>query len=137
MPSDLTLGSVVIYVESGVREILEFYQSAFGLSIRYYDDGLKFGELETGGPTLMIASYTAGEFMVGEGFRRSVSGRSENVEVAFLMADVPGAYARAVAAGAQPIREPRTMPWGQTVAYVSSIEGTLVGLLTPPQVPKP
>jgi predicted enzyme related to lactoylglutathione lyase len=47
------------------------------------------------------------------------------------MADVPAAYARAVAAGGVPVREPRAMPCGQTVAYVSSIEGTLIGLLTP------
>ena len=129
---DLSFGSTVIYVASGVQEVLEFYQSAFGLSIRYYDDGLKFGELETGGPTIMIASYAAGEYMVGERFCRSESKRPEDVEIAFLMTDVPTAYARAIAAGAVPVREPRTMPWGQTVAYVSSIEGTLIGLLTPP-----
>ena len=127
------LGSTVIYVEHGVKEVLDFYQAAFDLTIRYYDDALKFGELEAGGnfPTIMIASYAAGEYMVGEGFPRSADKRPQDVELAFLMSDVPAAYARAIAAGAKPLRAPRVMPWGQTVAYVASIEGTLIGLLTP------
>jgi lactoylglutathione lyase len=133
----IQFGSVVIYVDSGVKEVLDFYNAAFGLSMRYYDDSLKFGELEVGEgfPTIMIASNAAGEYMVGERFQRSSNRRPQDVELAFLMADVPAAYTRAVAAGAKPIRAPRTMPWGQTVAYVSSIEGTLIGLLTPPPSP--
>jgi lactoylglutathione lyase len=130
--SNPRFGATVIYVESGVREVLEFYESAFGTSIRYYDDNLKFGELDTGQTSIMIASYAAGAYMVGDGFQSSASQRPADVEIAFLMSDVPGAYAKALAAGAKPVREPRTMPWGQTVAYVSSIEGTLIGLLTPP-----
>jgi uncharacterized glyoxalase superfamily protein PhnB len=125
-------GSTVIYVETGVKEVLDFYHAAFGLNIRYYDDGLKFGELEAGETSIMVASYEAGEFMIGAPFRRSPSKRPEDVEIALLVQDVPGAYARAIAAGATPVREPRTMPWGQAVAYVGSIEGTLIGLMTPP-----
>ena len=129
---DLTFGSVVIYVDSDVRKVLDFYQAAFDLPIRYYDDTLRFGELETGGPPIMIASYAAGELMIGGRFRKSPSGRPEDVEIAFITDDVQSAFSKAVAAGASVIREPRTMPWGQTVAYVASIEGTIVGLLTPP-----
>jgi uncharacterized glyoxalase superfamily protein PhnB len=116
--SGLSLGSIVIYVESGAKEVLEFYRTAFGLAVRYYDDGLKFGEPETGAPSIMVASYAAGEYMVGDQFRRPADNRPEGVEIAFLTDDVPAAFAKAVAAGAAPIREPRTMPWGQTVAYV-------------------
>jgi lactoylglutathione lyase len=121
---------------SGVREVLEFYKAAFRISIRYYDDNLKFGELETGQTSIMIASYAAGEYMVGDKFPSSANKRPADIEIAFLISDVPSAYARAVAAGAKPVREPRTMPWGQTVAYLSSIEGTLIGLLTPLPSPK-
>jgi lactoylglutathione lyase len=131
--SKTDFGSTVIYVESGVREVLEFYKSAFGVSIRYYDDNLKFGELETGQTSIMIASYAAGEYMIGDKFQRSPNQRPADIEIAFLSSDVPGAYARAIAAGATP---PRTMPWGQTVAYLSSVEGTLIGLLTPLPSPK-
>jgi len=130
--SDLKLAVTVIYVANGVREVLEFYRAAFGFAIRYYDDNLRFGELETGvGPNIMIASYAAGEYMVGANFRRSPSQRPEDVEIALMTVDVPAAYVKAVAAGAKPVREPRTMPWGQTVAYVSSAEGTLIGLVSP------
>jgi hypothetical protein len=41
--------------------------------------------------------------------------------------------ARAVAEGAEPVVEPRAMPWGGGVAYVRSIEGTLIVLCTPPK----
>ena len=101
--SDLVLGSTVIYVESGVNEVLEFYREAFGLAIRYYDDGLKFGELETGGPTIMIASYAAAEYLVGEPFRRSLGSRPDCFEIAFFADDVATAFAKAVAAGASPV----------------------------------
>jgi lactoylglutathione lyase len=133
----IQFGSIVIYVDSDVKSVLDFYNAAFGLPIRYYDDGLKFGELETGEgfPTIMIASYAAGEYMVGEQFQRSANKRPQDIELAFLMEDVPAGYTRAVAAGAKEARAPRTMPWGQTVAYVSSIEGTLIGLLTTPPAP--
>ena len=55
------------------------------------------------------------------------------MEIGLVTEDVPGAFARAVAAGAEPIVEPRVMPWGGGVAYVRSIEGTLVVLCTPPK----
>jgi lactoylglutathione lyase len=38
---------------------------------------------------------------------------------------------RAVAAGAQLVREPVEKPWGQTVAYVRDPNGTLVELGEP------
>jgi cytochrome P450 len=100
-----------------------------------YDSQLDFGELETAtDATIMISSFAAGEVMMGDKFPRKPS----SIELAFLTADVPAAYAKAVAAGAKPVSEPKKMPWGQTAAYVTSIEGTLIALLTPPPpVPKP
>jgi hypothetical protein len=38
-----------------------------------------------------------------------------------------------VAEGAQPIIEPRVMPWGGAVACVRGLEGTLIVLYTPPK----
>ncbi|MBD2777833.1 VOC family protein [Iningainema tapete] len=131
--SDIKFGAAVIYVPEGAKDVLDFYSRAFGLSILSYDPTYDFGELDTGESKIAIASHVAGEFMVGEKYPQSGNVRPVNVEIALLTSDVPAAFVRAVNAGCTPLCEPKTMPWGQTVAYVTSIEGTLVGLLTPPQ----
>jgi uncharacterized glyoxalase superfamily protein PhnB len=53
------------------------------------------------------------------------------IEVAFTTEDVPGAYAAAIAAGAEPVAVPVSKPWGQIVAYVRDLNGVLVELCTP------
>jgi uncharacterized glyoxalase superfamily protein PhnB len=45
--------------------------------------------------------------------------------------DIPAAFDKAVDAGAVAVMEPQTKPWGQTVAYVRSIEGSVIELCTP------
>lgn len=65
------------------------------------------------------------------GYVRSDSGQPFGVEIAFITLDVPAAFAKAVSEGAVAIAEPKVMPWGATVAYVRSIEGTLIGFSTP------
>jgi len=52
-------------------------------------------------------------------------------EIALLTADVAELFKRAVKAGAAPVSEPVTKPWGQTVAYVRDNNGFLVELCTP------
>ncbi|MGH1470422.1 MAG: VOC family protein [Cellvibrionaceae bacterium] len=126
------LSSIVIYTEGKAKDVIDFYVKAFGLSIRYYDENLDFGEIETGQVSIMIASYTAGKFMVGEEFLKSPDDKANNVEIAFITDDVKVAYDRAIRAGAKNARPPTEFPWGQTAAYVYSVEGTLVGFLTPP-----
>ena len=64
-------------------------------------------------------------------YRRPEGGQPSGVEVAFITSDVPAAFAKAVGAGALALAEPKAMSWGATVAYVRSIEGTLIGLSTP------
>ena len=75
------------------------------------------------------------------GFERTLTGQPGGVEIAFTCEDVDYAFARAVAAGAEAVRNPVQMAWGQTVAYVRSIEGTYVGLCSPlpasPDTPRP
>lgn len=59
------------------------------------------------------------------------AGKPPGVEFALVTQDVAAAFATAVAAGAKPIAPAKVKPWGQTVAYVRSIEGTLIELCTP------
>jgi uncharacterized glyoxalase superfamily protein PhnB len=44
---------------------------------------------------------------------------------------VPAAVARAEAAGAKVVQPATQMPWGQTVAYVTDLDGFLVEICTP------
>src|SRR5262245_56526151 len=119
-----------------VPAVLDFYRRAFGLGTRFFDEALQFAELDTGGPpgtppVLAFASHQCGEVLMPGRYVRPAGGGTSGVEVAFYTADVPAAFARAVGAGAVVLAEPKVMPWGQTVAYVRSVEGTLIGLCTP------
>jgi hypothetical protein len=92
--------------------------------------------LDTGGPpgtppVLAFASHRCAELLMPGGYVRPAGGGPAGVEIAFYTADVPAAFSQAVAAGAVVLAEAKVMPWGQTVAYVRSLEGTLIGLCTP------
>ena len=123
-------GSTVLFVED-VPVVLEFYGRAFRFPTRFYDESYQFGEIEAGGAILGFGSHRCGELMMPGAYTRPESGRPSGVELAFYTPDVQAAFARAVAEGATVVAEPKVMPWGQTVAYVRSIEGTVIGLCTP------
>ncbi len=129
MRTDLTFASVVLYVDD-VPAVLDFYHRAFGLEPRFYDEAAGFAELGADG-AIALASHSAGEFMMPGAYPRPPSARRSGVEIAFWTEDVAGAFERAVGAGAVAVTPPREMPWGQTVAYVESVEGTIVGFVTP------
>lgn len=128
----LRFAGAAIYVDD-VRVVLDFYHRAFGFDTRFFDESLEFAELDTGTTCLAIASHKTGEVLMADRYQRPDSKAPGAVEIAFLTDDVPAAFARAVNAGAAPIAPPKLMPWGLTVAYLRSIEGTLIGLSTPPK----
>ena len=128
--SPLKFGGTAIFVDD-VRATLDFYRRALGFETRFFDEALQYGELDTGSTTLAFASHRLGAKLMPGAYARPETGQPAGVEVAFLTSDVPGAFARAVAAGAIPLAEPKLMAWGATVAYLRSVEGTLIGLSTP------
>lgn len=123
---DLKFASVVIYVDD-VPSVLGFYRRAFGLELRFYDEAVGYAELGADG-AIGIASHGAGELMMPGSYPHPMTDRRCGVEIAFWVEDVTAAFDRAVAAA---VTTPRDMPWGQTVAYVESVEGTIVGFVTP------
>ncbi len=135
MSTPLKFGAAVLYVDD-VPAALDFYRRALGLEPRLYDEAAGFAELGADG-AVAIASHAAGEFMMPGAYARRASGRSSGVELAFFTDDVPSAFERAVSAGAAALTAPRVMPWGQTVAYVESMEGTIIGFVTPVETPEP
>jgi lactoylglutathione lyase len=127
------LSHAVVYVDDGgVPAVVEFYERAFGLTRRFYDPTYQYAELDSGPATVAIAAHAAGSFMMPGAYEAPAPGtRVTNTELAFTLNDVERAFDRAVAAGAVPLTPPYTVPWGQTVAYVRSVEGTIIGLCTP------
>jgi uncharacterized glyoxalase superfamily protein PhnB len=129
----VVLGYVILFVKD-VSASLAFYEQAFGLSRRFFNDdqGKAYGELETGAACLAFASLELAKAQLKqEVVVASLDNPPLGVEVALVTPDVPHLYSRALTAGASSISEPATMPWGQTVAYVRDIDGHLVELCTP------
>lgn len=129
----ISLGYVALYVND-VGASLAFYERAFGLARRFFhEEGDKaYGELETGAVRLSFVSLP----LAREQLRQDVTAASPDgppigAEIAFVTADVPALYARALEAGATPVCEPAVKPWGQTVAYVRDNSGHLVSICTP------
>ena len=137
----MELAGTVIYVDD-VPSVLEFYSRAFGIEARFVDldvqlpdrrpsERYHYADLATKGGPLQLASHALGALLL-PGYERPVDGRPAGVEIAFYTNDVQGAFDRAVAAGAAVVAPPKAAPWGQTLSYVRSVEGTIIGICSPP-----
>ncbi len=127
----MKFGYVIVYVED-VAAALAFYGKAFGLATRFLHESGGYGELETGGTALAFAAHAVAEGNLSGGYARlAEQPRPSGMEAGFVTEDVAAAFARACAAGATPLSEPKVKPWGQTVAYVRCPFGVLVELCTP------
>lgn len=132
----MQFGATVLYVDN-VAAAVDFYRRAFGFTLRFLDETLGFAELENAGSVLALAGHSLGEMLMPGHYSRPAGGRPAGVEIAFLTADVPAAFARVLAEGATPVTPPQRMPWGLEVAYVRAPDGTLIGLSEPPPKPAP
>jgi lactoylglutathione lyase len=85
--------------------------------------------METGGTALAFSSRA----LMRQLGKQPQAARSDApcFEVAFTTADVPQAVERALSAGAALVQPAKLMPWGQTVAYVTDLDGFLVEICTP------
>ncbi len=120
----MKLGYVILYVPD-VAGAVAFYERAFGMARRFVHESGTYAELETGATALAFAS----EEMVASShdFRRNrPQDEAAGAEVGFVTEDVPASYKRAVQAGATPLVEPTTKPWGQVVSYVRDLNGFIV-----------
>jgi uncharacterized glyoxalase superfamily protein PhnB len=129
----VSLGYVIFYVKD-VSASLAFYEEAFGLTRRFFNDenGKSYGELETGAARLAFYSFELANEHLKQGIVVASPDKAPlGFEIALVTPDVPALYARAVKAGATAVSAPETKPWGQTVAYLRDKDGHLVGLGTP------
>jgi uncharacterized glyoxalase superfamily protein PhnB len=124
----------ILYVED-VAASLAFYERAFAMERGFLHESGDYGELVTGATKLAFSSV---KLMRTLGKTPGKPAPETPVfEIAFETEDVYAAYTRAVAAGAQPVQEIRSEPWGQTTCYVTDINGYLVEICSPAQLPSP
>lgn len=116
--------STILYV-SDTAAAVEFYGRAFGLEPGFTSPDASYATL--GGESSGLAFATHEMAPQVSGTREAPAG----FEVWLETDDVPAAYSRAVEAGAEAVAEPVEKPWGQTVAYVRDLNGTLVELGEP------
>lgn len=129
----MKLGYLIFYVDD-VAQALAFYEKAFGLERGIVTDSGEYGELSTGECKLAFASSSFVEKSIPGSFESTrAGGRAPPMEVGLVADDVEGAYQKAVAAGAAPVKAPERKPWGQLVSYVRDNNGFLVEICSPMQ----
>jgi lactoylglutathione lyase len=122
----MRFGYAIAYVEEPEQSVA-FWERAFGLKRRFVDESGQYAEMETGSTTLAFASNELGRSNLPDGFRRNdPSEPPVGIEIALIAEDVGSTFDRALEAGAVAVAEPKTKPWGQTVAYVRDPDGVLV-----------
>ena len=124
----MKLGYTILYVED-VAKTLAFYEQAFGLKTAFLSPGAEFGALDTGATAL---AFCTRKYLRDAGKTvQPPDAQQPCFEIALTTHDVPVALARAVTAGATLTQAAEVMPWGQTVGYVTDLEGFCVEICTP------
>lgn len=118
----------IVYV-ADVPASLAFYEAAFGLTTAFLHEGKDYGELATGQTKLAFSSHA---LMASLGKAVATDPAAPPpFELALETDDVASALARALSAGARLEQGVTEMPWGQTLAFVRTPDGTRVELCTP------
>ena len=127
----MRFGYTIVYVPD-VAASIAFFEAAFGLQRRFVHPSGTYGELDTGETTLAFAEHALGDANFPGGHVQAHASRVPlGMEIGLVTSDVPGAPARAVAAGATELAAPVAKPWGQVVSWGRAPDGTLVELCTP------
>ncbi len=127
----LKFGYTILYVND-VSKSIAFYEAAFGFKAKFVSPDNQYGELETGGTTLSFAAIELAQSNLPDGFTQSnLADKPFAIEIGFVTDNVQQAVDTAIASGATLVANPKTKPWGQTVAYIRDIDGFLIELCTP------
>ncbi|TCO46284.1 putative glyoxalase superfamily protein PhnB [Kribbella antiqua] len=123
----MKFAKTVVYVEDAKASI-EFFERAFGWKGTYWDQGA--GEVEAGETKIAFANYAVGQSHLPEPHTVGKPG-TVAFELSLVSDDVDGDFRRAVEAGAEPLKEPEKMPWGQVSSYLRCPDGTIIDLASP------
>jgi lactoylglutathione lyase len=131
----MKLGHTTIYV-SDVSKTVDFYQKAFGLTLQYLHEDNQYAQMRAGDKELAFHSDSSVQKSLGLDFRKN--NREEKpagFEISLATSDVTKALEKAVRAGATVVLSPMQRPWGQTVSYVTDINGILVEICSLMEMP--
>ena len=121
----------ILYVQD-VTKSVEFYEKAFGFVRKFVSPGNDYGELLAGETTLSFASTVLAKSNLTDGFTESsLTNKPFGIEIGFSTDKVEESVATAIHAGATIVENPKTKPWGQTVAYLRDPDGFLIEICTP------
>lgn len=121
----------ILYVQE-VTKSIEFYENAFGFKRKFITPDNDYAELLVGETTLSFASVTLAKSNLKDGFTASsLSEKPFGIEIGFTTNNVEETMAKAENAGAVVVENPKTKPWGQTVAYLRDPDGFLIEICTP------
>lgn len=121
----------ILYVPD-VKRSVDFYTKVFGFELKFIAPENEYAELITGSTTISFASVSLANSNLKEGFQESsLQSKSFGIELGFTTENVQELVDKALSEGAVLLEEPKTKPWGQTVAYVRDLDGFLLELCTP------
>jgi lactoylglutathione lyase len=122
--------TVTILYTAKPKETLEFYEAAFGLKRRFFNENPGFGELEVGSTTLAISNIKIeqGEYPAAQ--VSTVENPAFGFHVSFQTDDSQALFEQAVQHGATVVHAPQKLPWGGTVARLKDINGVLVSIMS-------
>ncbi|RYF20984.1 MAG: VOC family protein [Flavobacteriales bacterium] len=124
-------GYTILYV-ADVSKSISFYENAFGFNRKFITPENDYGELATGDTTISFASLALANTNLKAGFVQSdLAQKPFAIELGFITEDVAAVVKNAITQGATLVEEPKTKPWGQTVAYVRDLEGFLIEICSP------
>ncbi|HBD95101.1 MAG: hypothetical protein A2015_02390 [Spirochaetes bacterium GWF1_31_7] len=123
----MKLNYVIIYVDDVVKAT-DFYAKAFGLPLKFIHESMMYAEMDTGETILSFAHNDMLTMNIGV---EAHKGQKNCFEIAFSTSDVQKDFDKAILNGAKEIKKPDLKPWGQTVAYVEDLFGTIVEICSP------
>ncbi len=123
----MKLNYLIIYVDDAVKAT-EFYQKAFGLKTRFIHESKMYAEMDSGETVLAFANNEMLKMNIGI---EALKGVKNCFEIAFSTNDVKRDFNIAIQNGAKELKKPELKPWGQTVAYVQDLFGTIIEICTP------
>lgn len=108
-------------------KMVRFYRDVLGFDIKEEEDTTNV-YLEKDGTLFLLYRKTDFENMTHRKFSycKGINGHYEIALGVENYAAVDQAYKETVAAGAQPVMEPETEPWGQRTCYIADPEGNLI-----------